>query len=201
MDKPISSIPAGTDTELTSQNPVASEIDGPDAQASSSATQLHPAAGSHGSQATQRDYLQLLLAQERRLDNLEQENRKLLTERDVLNEKYQAQLQLVEALTVLQGVDANKPAATKAASKPVQRDIKKRAPLKNVRPKNTSQTSVTIEELPMIDASEFQPAQPVLVESVVDKGRKAVTDVTTVTASTVKTSAVWCGKKIVSILT
>lgn len=131
--------------------------------------------GAHA-QLTQRDYLQLLLAQERRLENLEQENRKLLVERDVLNEKLQAQLQIVAAL---------------------QSDNKS---VKQLKPK-VDRRSTHIDELPMIDAAEFQPLQDIAHESVLTQSYKVVSGTTSALGNSMKTSATWCGKKVVSILT
>jgi len=144
----------------------------------------HPVCDSQTSgaqaQVTQRDYLQLLLAQERRLENLEKENRKLLAERDVLNEKLKAQLQIVARL---------------------QSD---QTSVKQIRSKADNH-STQLDELPMIDAAEFQPIQEIEQESVLTQSYKVVSGTTSALGSSLgssmKISATWCGKKVASILT
>lgn len=123
-------------------------------------------------QVSQRDYLQLLLAQNRRLENLEQENRKLLAERDVLNEKYQAQLQIVKALKS-EGVNTEAQVGPSVLRLP---------------------EATADKELPMIDAAEFQPVQEQPQGSRLQKSASAVT-------TTVKSSAARCGRKFLAIMT
>ena len=93
------------------------------------------------SPVSQRDYLHLMLVQLRRVEDLEQENRKLLAERDVLNEKYQEQLKIVTSLKVEKARVRSSKKSTNAGTA-----------------KSSSQNS-NIDELPAIDAAEIQPLQ------------------------------------------
>ena len=135
------------------------------------------------SPVSQRDYLQLMLVQLRRVEDLEQENRKLLAERDVLNEKYQEQLKIVTSLK---------------AEKARVRSSKKSSSARKA--KTSTQTS-NIDELPAIDAAEFQPVQDMSTDNGLTQGYKVVADTTAALGSSFKSSASWCGKKVVSILT
>jgi len=121
-----------------------------------------------------------MLVQLRRVEDLEQENRKLLAERDVLNEKYQEQLKIVTALK-----------AEKA---------RVRSSKKSTNAKSSPQTS-SIDELPAIDAAEFQPVQDTSTNNGLTQGYKVVADTTAALGNSFKSSASWCGKKVVSILT
>ena len=132
------------------------------------------------SPVSQRDYLRLMLVQLRRVEDLEQENRKLLAERDVLNEKYQEQLKIVTSLK---------------AEKARVRSSKKSS---NAR---TSKSSSNIDELPAIDAAEFQPLQDMSTNNGLTQRYKVVADTTAALGNSFKSSASWCGKKVVSILT
>ena len=133
------------------------------------------------SSVPQRDYLQLMLVQLRRVENLEQENRKLLAERDVLNEKYQEQLQIVTALK---------------AEKILGRSSKQGMNKSRVKSSKTQ----ALKELPAIDAAEFQPLQD-QSDTGLTQGYKAIANTTAALGSSVKSSASWCGKKVVAILT
>ena len=126
----------------------------------------------------QREYLQLLLAQLRRMEDLEQENRKLLAEREVMNEKYQAQLKIVAAL--------------KAEN--TNRHV-------SINGKLESMSQTAIDELREIDAAEFQPVQETANNTGIAQGYKAITNTTAALGSSVKSSAGWCGRKVVAILT
>ena len=135
------------------------------------------------SPVSQRDYLQLMLVQLRRVEDLEQENRKLLAERDVLNEKYQEQLKIVTSLKV-------EKARVRSSKKSTNSSTAKSSP----------QTS-NIDELPAIDAAEFQPLQDMSTNNGLTQGYKVVADTTAALGNSFKSSASWCGKKVVSILT
>jgi len=110
-----------------------------------------------------------------------EENRKLLSERDVLNEKYQEQLRIVEVLQSEKSLHCS----LEQTSSENQRKV---------------QTS-SIDELPAIDASEFRPLRDQSGNGGLTQGYKVVAETTAALSSTVKSSASWCGKKVVSILT
>jgi len=120
------------------------------------------------------------------VEDLEQENRKLLAERDVLNEKYQEQLKIVTALKTEKVRNHRGPQTSK---KNQGRSLSK---------------TTAIHELPEIDAAEFQPVQEES-ESGLAQSYKVVADTTAAlgnaVGNSVKSSASWCGKKVVAILT
>ena len=168
----MSKVKSPDTTELNTQS------SGTDAAAASDATGAIDLARFSQSPVPQREYLQLLLAQLRRVEDLEQENRKLLAERGVMNEKYQAQLKIVAAL--------------KAEN--TNRHV-------SINGKLESMSQTAIDELPEINAAEFQPAQETANNTGIAQGYKAITNTTAALGSSVKSSAGWCGRKVVAILT
>jgi len=156
---------------LSTEQKIASAIDEISAEGSS---RLPARTGIYGSNSvSQKDYIQLLLVQERRLENLQMENRKLASERDFLNEKYQAQLQINKA-SKLQS-HANLAAGEEQAGE--------------------------LDELPMIDASEFQPVkeQPVLSQR--QQLQLNVSEKLEPVTSAAKATSLWCGRKLFALLT
>ena len=129
----------------------------------------------------QTDYVQLMMLQLHRLENLERENRKLLAERDLLREKYYEQLQIVETLKSEKAPDhgstypSNKGSSTSSPQMPA------------------------IEDLPAIDPAEFRPLRS--NENVLTRACKLVAGTPAALGGSVKSSVSWCGKKVISILT
>ncbi len=128
----------------------------------------------------QSDYLKLLWSQERRVESLKRDNRELTSERDLLQRRCAAQLEVIDALKAGRNVVRMPVSSSNDGAR---------------------KRSIQLEDMPEFDAAEFQPIDDAPYVSILEKLSRPILNSFKSLSAALKLSGVWMAKKIFAILT